>query len=86
MKLLYDSLILSYLQFGITNWGFEWESDIKTAKQALWIMTNGRYNARNEPLFSQLNLLNVKDIFDVQFLKFWCKFTLVNSIIMSTPI
>ena len=25
MKLMYDSLILSHLQFGITNWGFEWE-------------------------------------------------------------
>ena len=24
MKLMYDSLILSHLQFGITSWGFEW--------------------------------------------------------------
>ena len=24
MKLMYDSLILSHLQFGITCWGFEW--------------------------------------------------------------
>ena len=32
MKLMYDSLILSHLQFGITNWGFEWDRISKTAK------------------------------------------------------
>ena len=24
MQLVYETLILSHLQFGITNWGFEW--------------------------------------------------------------
>ena len=32
MKLMYDSLILSHLQFGITNWGFEWERISKLQK------------------------------------------------------
>ena len=41
---------------------------------ALRIMTNSRYNAHTEPLFKQLHLLKVKDIFDVQCLKFWYKF------------
>ena len=43
MKLMYDSLILSHLQFGITNWGFEWDRISKLQKQALrmyGIMTN----------------------------------------------
>ena len=74
MKLMYDSLILSHLQFGITNWGFEWERISKLQKRALRIMTNSRYNAHTEPLFKQLTLLKVKDIFDVQCLKFWYKF------------
>ena len=74
MKLMYDSLILSHLQFGITNWGFEWDRISKLQKQALRIMTNSRYNAHTEPLFKQLHLLKVKDIFDVQCLKFWYKF------------
>ena len=39
-----------------------------------FIMTNSRYNAHTEPLFKQLHLLKVKDIFDVQCLKFWYKF------------
>ena len=74
MKLMYDSLILSHLQFGITNCGFEWDCISKLQKRALRIMTNSRYNAHSEPLFKQLHLLEVKDIFDVQCLKFWYKF------------
>ena len=74
MKLMYDPLILSHLQFGITNWGFEWERISKLQKRALRIMKNSRYNAHTEPLFKKLTLLKVKDIFDVQCLKFWYKF------------
>ena len=74
MKLMYDSLILSHLQFGITNWGFEWDRISKLQKRALQIMTNSRYNAHTEPLFKLWYLLKVKDIFDVQCMKFWYKF------------
>ena len=74
MKMMYDSLILSHLQFGITNWGFEWDRISKLQKRVLRIMTNSRYNAHTEPLFRQLRLLKVQDIFDVQCLKFWYKF------------
>ena len=74
MKLMYDSLILSHLQFGITNWGFEWDRISKLQKRALRIMTNSGYNAHTEPLFKQLYLLKVKDIFDVQCMKFWYNF------------
>ena len=74
MKLMYDSLILSHLQFGITNWGFEWDRISKLQKRALRILTNSKYNAHTEPLFKQLRLLKVNDIFDVQCLKVWYKF------------
>ena len=70
MKLMYDSLILSHLQFGITNCGFEWGRISKLQKRALRIMTNSKYNAHTEPLFKQLHLLKVNGIFDVQCLKF----------------
>ena len=74
MKLMYDSLILSHLQFGITNWGFEWDRISKLQKRALRIMTNSKYNVHTEPLFKELQLPKIKDIFDVQCLKFWDKF------------
>ena len=44
MKLMYDSLILSHLQFGITNWGLEWDRISKLQKRPLRIMTNSKYN------------------------------------------
>ena len=74
MKLMYDSLILSHLQFGITNWGFEWDRISKRQKRALRIMTNSRYNTHTEPLFKQLHLLKVKDMFGIQCLNFWYKY------------
>ena len=74
MKLIYDSLILSHLQFGITCWGFEWNRIFKLQKRALRKMTNSKYNAHTESLFKELKMLTVSDIFDVQCMKFWCKF------------
>ena len=37
-------------------------------------MTNSKYNAHTDPLFKSLKLLKIKDIFDVQCMKFWYKF------------
>ena len=66
MKLMYCSLILSHLQFAITCWGFEWERLSKLQKPAIRMMTNSKYNTHTDPLFKSLNLLKIKDIFDVQ--------------------
>ena len=74
LKLMYSSLILSHLQFAITSWGFEWERLSKLQKRAIRIMTIGKYNAHTDPLFKSLKLLKIKDIFDVQCMKFWYKF------------
>ena len=74
LKLMYSSLILSHLQFAITSWGFEWERLSKLQKRTIKIMTNSKYNAHTDPLFKSLKLLNIKDIFDVQCMKFWYKF------------
>ena len=74
MKLMYDSLILPHLQFEITNWGFEWDHISKLQKLALHIMTNSQYNVHAGPLFKPMHLLKVKDIFDIQCLKFWYEY------------
>ena len=70
----YGFFILSHLQFGITCWGFEWKIIFKLPKRTLRIMTNSKYNAHTEPLFKELEMLKVSDIFDVQCMKFWYKF------------
>ena len=72
-KLMYDSLIFSHLQFDITCWNFEWNKILKLQKRALRIMTISKYNAHSDPLFKELEMMKVSDIFDVQCMKFWCK-------------
>ena len=74
MKVMFDSLVISHLQFGISCWGFEWGRIFKLQKRALRIVTDGKYNAHTEPLFKELKLLKVKDIFNAQYLKFWYRF------------
>ena len=37
-------------------------------------MTNSKYNAHTEPLFKELDMLKVNDIFCVQCMKFWYNF------------
>ena len=55
LKIMYDSLILSHIQFGITCWGFEWGRLAKLQKRAVRIVTNNKYNAHTEPLFKDLH-------------------------------
>ena len=74
LKTMYDSLILSQLQFGITCWGFEWNRIFKLQKRAVRIMSNSKYNSHTEPLFKELKLLKISDIFKIQCMKFWYKF------------
>ena len=72
---MYDSLILSHLQFAMTCWGFECNRLSKLQKRALRIMTNSKYNAHTEPLFKHFKLLKLDGIFYIQCMKFFYKFT-----------
>ena len=71
---MYHALVLSHLQFEMTCCGFEWEGIFNLQKRARRNMTNRKYNAHTDPLFKDLEMLEVKDIFDVQCLKLWYKF------------
>ena len=55
MKLLYKSLILFILQFGITVWGLEWNRIFKLQKRVLSMMTNSKCNAYTVQLFKETN-------------------------------
>ena len=75
MKVMYDSLVLSHLQFGISCWGAECNRLFNLQKHALGIMTNSKYNAHTEPLFKDLKLLKLSGIFYIKCMNFWYKFT-----------
>ena len=43
-------------------------------KKAIRAITRSKYNAHTEPIFKELNLLKIKDIYKIQHLKFFCKY------------
>ncbi len=71
---IYNSLILSYINFGILAWGYQCERIIKLQKKAIRIVNLSKYNAHCEPILKELNLLKVTDILDLQVLQFFYKF------------
>ena len=72
--LIYSSLILPYLNFGILAWGYKCERIIKLQKKVVRIISISKYNAHTEPIFKTLNLLKVTDILKLQELKLYYKF------------
>ena len=69
---IYQSLIVSHMNYGLLVLGIECHRLEKVQKQALRIITNSKYIVHTNPLFRQLNLLKINDIF---------KLRLLNSII-----
>jgi hypothetical protein len=72
--LIYNSLILSHLNFGILAWGYKCDRIIKLQKKAIRILSLSKYNAHTEPLFKELKLLKCTDILKIQELKFYFKY------------
>ena len=72
--LIYNSLVLSHLNFGILIWGFKCEKVAKLQKKVIRILSLSKYNAHTEPLFKRLKLLKISDILKLQELKFYYKY------------
>ena len=72
--LIYNSLILSYLNFGVLAWGYKCDRIVKLQKKAIRIISTSKYNAHTEPLFKKLKLLKIMDILKLQELKLYYKF------------
>ncbi len=58
--ILYNSLVLSHLNFGILAWGYKCERIIKMQKKVVRIISISKYNA--EPIFKDPNIIKVSDI------------------------
>ena len=73
LRTLYNSLILPHLQFFVLTWGFKMGRVELLQKRAVRVISCSKYNAHTDPLFKQLNLLKVKDMFDLNALKLFYK-------------
>ena len=64
LKTLYNSMILSKLNYGLLVWGHGNTTNIlKLQKKAIRTITNSKYNAHTDPLFKKLGILKINDIF-----------------------
>ena len=73
LLMIYNSLILPHIQYGILCWGYKIDRILKLQKRALRLITNSKYNAHSEPLLKTLKCLNVSDLFKLKILKFYYK-------------
>ena len=74
LKIIYNSLFLSHLNYGITARGFNVGPRIKNiAKKAIRFISNAKYNSHTTPMFKNLQLLHAVDIFKLAGFKLFYK-------------
>ena len=77
MLILYNSLISSQLNYGLFVYNGLCRSKADRLeilqKKAVRIVTKSNFIAHTDPLFRQLNVLKIKDMFKVKILKFYYK-------------
>ena len=67
LLMIYNSLCLSHLAYAITVWGSSPPSTIdrlvKLHKKGIRHVCNSKYNAHTEPLYKEMKILNLPDLF-----------------------
>ena len=76
LKIVYNSLILPHLNYGLKCWGYKLQKISKLQKKAIRIVACKNYTAHTDPIFKQLHIMKVSDIFIVQHLSFY--YDLIN--------
>ena len=75
LKIIYNALIQPRLNFGVLLWGLNSGRILKLQKRAIRALTCSKYNAHCDPLFRRLRLLKINDIYKLQMIKFYYKYT-----------
>ena len=71
---IYNSIILSHINYGILTWGFKCSKLKIIQKKAIRIIACSKFNAHTDPLFKNMRLLKVEDIFMIAKIKFYFKY------------
>ena len=74
LRILYNSMILPHLQYSIFPWSFKMGRLDKLQKRAVRIISNSKYNSHTDSIFKKLNLLKLKDLFELNILKWFYKY------------
>lgn len=71
LRIIYNSLFLSYVNYGLLLWGTRIDKISQIQKKAIRNISNGKYNEHSEPLLKEMNLLKIQDLFYLKLLKFY---------------
>ena len=74
LKIIYNTLILPHINYGLLAWGHQSSKTFYLQKKAVRILTLSRRNAHSEPLFKSSNILKIHDLYKQQEFKFYYKF------------
>ena len=73
LLIVYNSLILSYLNYGLIIWGWKANKLTTLQKKSIRIIAKAKYNAHTSPLFKQFSILKLSDLCALQDFKFCYK-------------
>ena len=73
LRLLYNSLFLPYLNYGVIIWGRNQPRITKLQKRAVRLINKSKYNSHTEPIYKNMKLLKFDDIFKLNCLKLFFK-------------
>ena len=78
LMILYNTLILPHINYGILLWGAKVNKDHKMhllQKKSVRLITSKHYMAHSEPIFKDLRILMIHDIYYMSIVKFYYKLT-----------
>ena len=68
-----SNVVLTTINYGLLQWGVESNRIELLQKIAIPLMTNSSYTAHTTPLFIELDLLKIQDMFKLKLLQFYYK-------------
>jgi hypothetical protein len=74
LKMIYNSLIVPHIYYGITAWGHDFSRIHKLQKYAIRLITKSKYNSHTEPILKKIECLKVADIYVLQCMKLFHKY------------
>ena len=73
LQIIYYSLFHSHLNYELLSWGYKYHSIHGLQKKAIRIISKSHFRAHTDPLFSELNILQLPDLHDLVQLIFYYK-------------
>ena len=74
LKTIYNALIQPHLNLGVLLWGIKIGRIYKLQKWAVRAITSSKYNAHTAPIFKELKILRIHELYRVNLLKFFFKY------------